>query len=123
MFDKLVKPQARNTLITDMMSFSESTNEVEDKEDAEPQNVHETKPIEPDLHAAFQASVGFPAPPQAQFQSNIIIGAVTYAVSTKHLGNSCVLFKADSASEAVPSCIEKIFRVHLNGTAHSFIAL
>jgi hypothetical protein len=121
-FDKLVEPQARDTLITDMMSFSEPTDEAED-EDAKPQSTHEAKPIEPDLRAAFQGSLGFQAPPRAQFQSNLTIGAATYSVSTKHRGNSCTLFKTDSAGEPVPGCIEKIFRVHLNGTVQSFVAL
>jgi hypothetical protein len=88
MFEKLTDPQVRNTLTTDILSLSAP--DIEDDIDC-PENIPSTCDIPPDLHLALSFHFQVTFSRRAEFLSHFVINGLTYAVSSKHIGNSSVL--------------------------------
>jgi hypothetical protein len=105
MFEKLLSPQTRSTLITDMLASPGL-----DNDEVEVWNEKISRSIPRDLSHALSSSLGFDPPRKAQFLSQLTKHGVVYAVSSHHAGNSCVLIsKAGYAS--VPAQIEYIVQL------------
>jgi hypothetical protein len=117
MFKKLLNPDTRNTLMTDMLSLLPLDGEEEDGNDNDtlPWDENTTKPISQDLRSALRESVGF-TPSKARSLSHLTIGGLTYSVTSKHAGNSNILFKPHPDSPAIPSQIDYVLQFHVNKT-------
>jgi hypothetical protein len=109
MFEKLVNPQARNTLITDMLSLS-SLDDADGNEGVAWQE-STLRTIPDDLYHALCAALHPNLPRKARFLSHLTIRGVTYAVASEHAGNSCVLVGTEAGVEPVPVRIEHIVQL------------
>jgi hypothetical protein len=109
MFKRLLNPQTRDTLISDMLHFSSGMDDA----DSEPiaWNENTSRSIPNDLHQALTASLRFDPPRKAQFLSHLIKEGCTYAVSSKHAGNSCILVSKKMEDQPVPACIQYILEL------------
>jgi hypothetical protein len=118
MFRKLVNPQLRSTLITDMASFSGCVDENEDVGLPE----HSMTLIPVDIYNALRTLRSFPLPRRAEMLSHLTIKGVMYTVASKHLGNSCVLISSADCPP-FPAQIHSILRLHTPDTVEAFVAV
>jgi hypothetical protein len=109
MFEKLLNPQTHDTLISDMLSLSSGI----DGADSESITWNEktSRSIPDDLQQALAMSLHFDPPQKAQFLSHLIKQGCTYAVSSKHAGNSCILVSKGTGDQPVPACIQYILEL------------
>lgn len=87
MFDRLVTPQVRNTLVTDMLSLGE------DKSKAgvvRPTGFGPMRRIPDDIREALEAQ-NVEVPANAYFPSRVTIKGITYAIRSIHEGNSNII--------------------------------
>jgi hypothetical protein len=108
MFEKLLNPQARDTLITDMLASS-SFDEV-DSDEVNVWNEGASRSIPMDLSCALCTYLNCDPPQKAQFLSHLVKHGATFTVSSKHAGNSCVLI-GDTGNTPVPACIDYIIQL------------
>lgn len=126
-FEKLVNPQTRNTLITDM--HTTLTMPLDDDDDDDESNViwndRTAKVLPEDLNA--QLSLLLPNchfEHKAQFLQNIQINGLTYSTAPKHAGNSCILFKArEDPNVITPGRIIQIFQILVSDSVQTYIAV
>jgi hypothetical protein len=121
MFEKLVDPQVRNTLVTDMLSAS--FGDGDDEDDDAIWSGRDTSDVPSDLFEAFRRTLGFAAPSRARFLSHLTIHGLTYTVSLKHPGNSQVLVRIPPGADIVPSQISHIFQLTMSNSVKTFIAV
>jgi hypothetical protein len=127
MFQKLVEPQVRNTLVTDILTLftGESVPEFDDPV-TEPQLQQPVQP--PDalpvkLRECFIATFEDCLP--AHLLSHLTISGITYSTSTTHLGNSLILLKSSAPNKYLPARIDFIAQILLDtddGHLVTFIA-
>ena len=104
---KMVDPQLRGTLTTDIRSFSFLFEDNEEDDEMVLWNDRTARPIPQELQAALSRCSQVSAR-TAQFLLNITVNGLLYAPYQKHRGNSCILF-AQSQDKLVPAWIETIF--------------
>ena len=124
MFEKLLNPQIRDTLVTDMLSLSTLSDEDYDCEsDTLAWDERTARLIPLDLYNALSKSIVPTSPRKAQFLSHLTIGGLTYTVASKHIGNSHALIKADSSDHnaLIPIRIDYIFQVCVSDTIQTFL--
>jgi hypothetical protein len=123
-FKKLLNPNVRDMLVTDMLSLSSLGNEDEDYEDdTVAWDECTTQPIPLDLHGAL-CKVLDPAPPsKAHFLSHLTVGGLMYTVASKHAGNSHALLKADSSGLPTPFQIDHILQMCISDKIQAFLAV
>lgn len=121
MFRKLVNPQVRNTLVTDMLSFSYPADDTE--EETHPYEDDTQASVPPILNSSLTMFLGFTPPRHANFLSHFMADGITYSVSSKHLGNSCVLIVTGSENEPVPARIDYIFQVYVQDSLQTLVAV
>jgi hypothetical protein len=107
MFEKLLNPQARNTLITDMLASSGFDDVDSDDVDVDVWNENVSRSIPTDLYRALRKYLDCDPPRKAQFLSHLVKQGATFTVSSKHAGNSCVLID-EAGSAPVPARIDYI---------------
>ena len=132
MFEKLLKPQVRDTLVTDMLAslplHDGDDGDYRDDGDADADtgawvwDEHGTSPIPQHIFDALQRTLDFPPPHRARFLSHLTIQGLTYTISSKHSGNSQILINADSA-DAVPCHITNILQFPVLNTVQTYIAV
>jgi hypothetical protein len=112
MFQKLVDPQLRDTLQTDMRVLSSITEDGDaDEYDDNAMNWNErtARPIPTDLCTALARS-HCELPRTAQFLPNITINGLVYSPTSKHQGNACILLRSQD-QRLVPARIQTIFQI------------
>jgi hypothetical protein len=121
MFEKLVNPQTRNTLITDMLSLSS----LDDSDDNEGVTWQEStsRIIPDDLYRALCTNLHSNLPRKAQFLSHLTMHGITYAVASKHAGNSCVLVSMEAGIKPFPARIEYIVQLATPNGVTTHIAI
>jgi hypothetical protein len=127
MFQKLVDPQLRHTLQTDMQvlsSLTEGGHDDTDDEDIMNWDDQTTRPIPRDLQIAL-TRFHSKSIRMAQFLPNVKINGLVYTPTSKHEGNSCVLLKPESQRDRnlVPARIQTIFRIPLLESVQTLIAI
>jgi hypothetical protein len=125
MFRKLVDPQLRHSLQTDMQvlsSVAEGDDDNGDDDGAVIWNEWTAKPISRDLHAAL-TRFRFKATHTAQFFQHITINGLIYTPTSKHEGNSCILLKSQADQNQVPARIQTIFQIPFLESAQTLIAI
>jgi hypothetical protein len=124
MFQKLVNPQLRDSLQTDMQvlsSLAEGGDDDEDDDGALNWNERSAKPIPRELHAAL-TRLHFKSTGTAQFLHGITINGLMYSPTSKHEGNSCILLKSQNQNQ-VPARIQTIFQIHFMESVQTLIAI
>lgn len=104
-FRKFIDPQIRNTLLTDIMSFSGQT--LDDDEDLPPTVLKSVSYLPDSLKDCVLKHLGY-LPSSASTLSLLTVAGITYSVSSKHRGNSCILLDSHSKTVFQPAQIEHI---------------
>jgi hypothetical protein len=120
-FQKMVDPQLRGTLTTDIRSISSLFEDDDEDDDGAFWNGRTARPIPQELQAAL-IRCGYVLARTAQFLPNIAINGLMYAPYRKHRGNSCILF-AQSHDKLVPARIETVFQIELANSIQTLIAV
>ena len=129
MFQKLVNPQLRDSLQTDMQMLSSLVEGGDDDNDGDGDgddgamnwNEWTTEPIPRDLRTAlsrFHSGSIY----TAHFLTQLTINGLVYTPTSKHLGNSCILLKSQAQTQ-VPARIQRIFQIHLLDSVQTLIAI
>jgi len=123
-FQKLVDPQLRDTLHTDIQLLSSLTEDIDNDDGIMNWDDGTARPIPRDLQIALTRF--HPRSIQmAQFLPNVRINGLVYTPTSKHEGNSCVLLKPKSPRDPnlVPAQIQMIFRIPLLESVQTLIAI
>ena len=120
-FSKLVEPQIRDTLTTDIRTLSVLLNGEENDEivDGLVERVSQTLPA--DLRSAFTLA-GMDATSRGHLLPNFLINGLFYSISSKHAGNSCVMFSS-AVGQLVPARIIYIVQIMDSGTLSTYLAV
>ena len=128
-FRKFTNPQLRDTLQTDMQVLSSLTEGGHDDDDDDDDSIMDwddrtARPIPNDLQIALtRFHSRFIR--KAQFLPIVTINGLVYTPTSKHEGNSCVLFQPKSQGDLnlVPAWIQTIFRIPLSESVQTLIAI
>jgi len=123
-FQKLVDPQLRDTLQTDIQLLSSLTEDIDNDDGIMNWDDGTARPIPRDLQIALTRF--HPRSIQmAQFLPNVRINGLLYTPTSKHEGNSCALLKPKSQRDPilVPARIQMIFRIPLLESVQTLIAI
>lgn len=125
MFDKLVNPQVRNTLLTDMLALSGSCSSEKGPiaEDDIGKDDRTTGPIPESVYQSLKAFLKTSPPRRAYFLTHLTVNGITYSVSTRHLGNSSVMIHSDSKVTSVPARIDHILQFYFEDHLQTFIVV
>lgn len=107
MFRKLVDPQLRNTLLTDIVGFSGEALDGSDDGDPPPIVLKSMSYLPDSLKDCILNHLGY-LPTSASTLSHLTVAGITYSTASKHRGNSCVLLDSRSKSVFLPAQIEHI---------------
>lgn len=116
-FRKLIDPQLRNTLITDIASFSGHA----DDDPHVPER--QSKLIPSVIYKALCTSLTFLPPRHAEVASHLTREGITYAVASRHLGNSRILVLKPQIDIPFPAQIMHILRLQTTNSVETFIAV
>ena len=123
-FSKLVNPQVRNTLVTDMLSLTFAQDDNDPKENIQTLYDGDSKAakLPTDLRRCIEQR--FPhSPSRAPLLSHLTIDGLTYSVSSKHLGNSCIMLDADPSRILVPARLDYIAELQTDDGILTIIAV
>jgi len=124
-FLKLVNPQVRDTLTTDINALTSLFDDVEELDDESiVWNDLTTWVIFPEVYNALSSFLGpdTVVPEVAQFLRYFKCNGLTYATSYKHTGNSCVMLKSTKNTQPVAARIEYVFHLRLATAVQTFVA-
>jgi hypothetical protein len=122
-FRKLIDPQIRNTLITDILGFSGQTLDSSDDEDLPPIKLKSTSYLSDSLKDCIQECLGY-LPTSASTLSLLTVAGITYSIASKHSGNSCILLDSPSKTVFLPARIEHIVQfVSNNNILNTMVAV
>lgn len=119
-FRKLVNPQLRDSLQTDIQIL---TALVEDENEV--QQVAETKSVHAfsrELCLAFQHSRNNTAS-SGHFVSDISIHGLTFSTFSKHCGNACVLIRESNDATPLPAKVVHIIEILKEGTSKTYLVV
>jgi lambda repressor-like predicted transcriptional regulator len=116
-FRKLIDPQLRNTLITDIASFSGHADDESDIPE------RQTKPIPPIIYNALRTSLDFLPPHHAEVFTHLTRKGITYAVASRHLGNSCILVLKSQMDRPYPAQIKHILGLQTTDAVETFVVV
>ena len=121
-FSKLVEPQIRDTLTTDIRTLSVLLNGEENDEIADGlvERVSQTLPA--DLRSVFTLA-GMDTTSRGHLLPNFLINGLFYSISSKHAGNSCVLFSPAVGQQLVPARIIYIVQIMDSSTLSTYLAV
>jgi hypothetical protein len=115
-FQKLVDPEMRNALLTDVFKLKEDYDD--DDTDLMLWNDRTVRSIPKELVQGLSYAR---LPEQGQFLSHLTINGLRYTVSSKHQGNSCVYFKKVDSEGLVAAQIEFILQIKVSGLVETMI--
>lgn len=123
MFQKLVNPQLRDSLQTDMRVLSSLVEGGDDDDDGEDDDWNErtARAIPRDLHIAL-TRFHSESTRTAQFLTRMTINGLIYTPTSKHQGNSCVLLNLQDRTQ-VPARIQTIFQINFLESVQTLIAI
>ncbi|KDR76670.1 hypothetical protein GALMADRAFT_139571 [Galerina marginata CBS 339.88] len=105
-FSRLVDPRARNTLTSDLMSFT-----ADERPEVVVWNPMATSKVPLKLQKIIHNYNANARVDRAHFLSNITVGGSRYTTSAKGFGNSCALVGLPSSGAKVPVVIDSIFKI------------
>jgi len=107
-FRKLVDPQVRNTLVTDILGLALDRMLI-DEDELEPATLRAATVLPPPLQDCIRNTFGHCIP--ATLLPRIRIGGLSYSPFSKHLGNASILLRSGSAGVFQPARIDFIVQV------------
>ena len=118
-FDKLLDPQVRGSLVTDIHTLSpvEETG-LDSLEDLDEQTA---RPIPAEIRNAIN-SVNLTVPSRATLETYITIHGLKFAIASKHPGNSCAMVSSGSGSPQ-PAQIVYILKFDTLGMPLTYLAV
>ncbi len=118
-FDKLLDPQVRGSLVTDIhtLSLTEETG-IDSFEDL---NEQTTCPIPAEIRDAIN-SVNTTVPSRTKLETYITIHGLKFAIASKHPGNSCAMVSSGSGTPQ-PAQIVYILKFDTPETLLTFLAI
>lgn len=116
LFETLIRPQVRDTLVTDALLLREESPEESSINEDNSFGPVSDEPIQDKVRTAFIAQLppGTFIPPTIETTSILRHRGISYGIRSKHEGNSGVFLNNDT----VPVCIEKIIQFPSTSTAH-----
>ena len=124
-FLKLVNPQVRDILTTDINALTSLFDDVEElDDDTIVWNEQTTRVIFPEVQQALSAFLeqGIVVPQTAQFLMHFKHDGLTYGTSYKHAGNSRIMLKSPENVLPIAARIEYIFQLRFSASVKTFIA-
>lgn len=110
-FTKLVNPEVRNTLLTDVTAFIAHVTPEAAADDSEPQLKDGTSFISEPSHKALRTYFGSSLTPRtAKTMTTFTMRGLTYSTFSRHKGNSSVIVKNTLSQSLVPAQIEDIIQ-------------
>jgi hypothetical protein len=106
-FRKLVDPQVRNTLLTDIIGFSGEALDSSDDEDLPPVILKSISYLPNSLKDCITKHLGY-LPASASTLPHLTVAGLIYSIASKHTGNSCILLDSSSKTVFLPAQIEHI---------------
>jgi hypothetical protein len=126
-FKKLVDPERRSTLLTDIHTLSSRLEDDEDDDEDDDDDTIVTawndRTAQTIPMKLIQGLPHVQLPNKAQFLSNLTVNGLRYTVSSKHQGNSCVLFKTPDSAQVVAAQIEFILQIQVSGPIQTLIII
>src|ERR1700678_3621062 len=122
---KLVNPQVRDTLTTDINTLTSLFNNVEElDDDTVVWNEQTTRLIFPEVRQALSAFLeqGIVVPQTAQFLTHFKCDGLTYSTSYKHAGNSRIMLTSPENVLPIAAPIEFIFQLRFLTSIKTFTA-
>lgn len=116
-FQRLVCPKSRSTLVSDILQFNNHDNADPQDDGIGPTIKHSCIPDE--LWKCIQTT--FKADLEPSSLSHLTIGGRTYSTSTKHLGNSHILLKSGISGQMIPARIDYITQVMVPASGNSAV--
>ncbi|PPQ81177.1 hypothetical protein CVT26_010531 [Gymnopilus dilepis] len=116
-FERLIAPQVRNSLSTDIQVLSSQFEEPMTQKDSTQESV-----LAPELRLAF-IRAGMSTISQAKFLSHLTINGLTYATSSKHAGNSCALISFPGSQQLVPCQIAYILQLEVGPNVKIYLGV
>ena len=105
-FRKFIDPQIRNTLVMDILGFSDQALDSED-EGSPPIRLKSISYLSDSLKDGILKHLGY-LHTSASTLSMLTVAGITYSVASKHSGNSCILLQSSSKAIFLPAQIEHI---------------
>ena len=123
-FLKLVNPQVRDTLTTDINALTSLFDDVEELHDDTIVWNDQTTQIFPEVRQALSSFLGqaIMVPQAAQFLTHLKRDGLTYGTSYKHAGNSRIMLKSSRNALPIAARIEYIFQLCLSASVKTFVA-
>ena len=118
----LSTPKVRNTLVTDMLSLTlVQENNPEENIQTYDENLKAAKVLT-DLRQCIEQRLAH-SPCRAPLLSHLTIDGLTYSVSSKHQGNSCIMLDAGPSLGLLPARLDYIVELQTNEDISTFIAV
>ena len=123
-FSKLVNPQVRNTLVTDMLSLTLAQDDHDSEENTQTLYDGDSKAakLPTDLHRCIEQKFTY-SPSRAPLLSHLTIDGLTYSVSSKHIGNSCIMLDANASRILIPARLDYIVELETDDGILTVIAV
>jgi len=123
-FSKLVNPQVRNTLVTDMLSLTLAQDDNDSEENTQTLYDGDLKAakLPTDLRRCIEQKFAH-SPSRAPLLSHLTIDGLTYSVSSKHIGNSCIMLDANASQILVPARLDYIVELETDEGILTVIAV
>ncbi|KAF8518162.1 hypothetical protein BU17DRAFT_91293 [Hysterangium stoloniferum] len=120
-FHKLVDPQIRDSIQTDIQSLGALLKDENDVQHVVV--IKQTMHLLPtELCLTFQHSQ-IEAPPSGYFLSNFSICGLTYSTFSKHHGNACIMIKAPNDAKPVPAKVAHSIEFSIEGMNKTYLAV
>ena len=123
-FSKLINPQVRNTLLTDMLSLALAQENNDDDENI--QTIYDetlkVAKLPTDLRQCIEQTFA-QSPSRAPLLSHLTINGLTYSVSSKHHGNSCVMLDGGPSWSLLPARLDYIVELQTNDDVLTLVAV
>lgn len=119
-FQKLVDPQVRDTLVTDILGLALNRMLV-DEDELESATLNAATALPPPLQDCIRNTFGHCIP--ATLLPHIRIGGLNYSPFSKHLGNSSILLRSGIAGVFQPARIDFIVQIVHNAQVGTLVAV
>ena len=117
-FRKFIDPQIRNTLVMDILGFSNEALDSSEDEDSPPIRLKSISYLPDSLKDGILKHLGY-LPTSASTLSMLTVAGITYSVALKHSRNSCILLQSSPKAIFLPAQIEHIVRFVSNNNISS----
>jgi hypothetical protein len=120
MFQKLVDPQIRGTLVTDLLSFAMDDLDDVEASDCATDTTSPLPKIPDDLMTCLHESFG-ETPKSISLLPNLTMKGIVYSAASRHTGNSSVLIHSGRPGVLIPAQIQYFVQLVLPDTKNTLV--